>query len=67
MANLSFIRGQLENAEKLFRTAMSYLLGGAMQQEDNAIIQISLKLATTYTAQDRQELALAGYNSAFQL
>ncbi|XP_027375255.1 tetratricopeptide repeat protein 19, mitochondrial isoform X3 [Bos indicus x Bos taurus] len=29
--------------------------------EDNAIIEISLKLATIYAAQSRQELALAGY------
>ncbi|XP_022416626.1 tetratricopeptide repeat protein 19, mitochondrial isoform X2 [Delphinapterus leucas] len=61
MANLAFIRGQLENAEKLFKATMSYLLGGGMQQEDNAIIEISLKLATIYAAQNRQELALAGY------
>ncbi|KAB0360122.1 hypothetical protein FD754_004278 [Muntiacus muntjak] len=51
MANLAFIRGQLENAEKLFKATMSYLLGGGMQQEDNAIIEISLKLATIYAAQ----------------
>ncbi|XP_061032720.1 tetratricopeptide repeat protein 19, mitochondrial isoform X4 [Eubalaena glacialis] len=61
MANLAFIRGQLENAEKLFKATMSHLLGGGMQQEDNAIIEISLKLATIYAAQNRQELALAGY------
>ncbi|XP_070335277.1 tetratricopeptide repeat protein 19, mitochondrial isoform X2 [Odocoileus virginianus] len=61
MANLAFIRGQLENAEKLFKATMSYLLGEGMQQEDNAIIEISLKLATIYAAQSRQELALAGY------
>ncbi|XP_030717202.2 tetratricopeptide repeat protein 19, mitochondrial isoform X1 [Globicephala melas] len=61
MANLAFIRGQLENAEKLFKATMSYLLGGGMQQEDNAIIEISLKLATIYAAQNRQDLALAGY------
>ncbi|XP_033703658.1 tetratricopeptide repeat protein 19, mitochondrial isoform X1 [Tursiops truncatus] len=61
MANLAFIRGQLENAEKLFKATMSYLLGGGMQQEDNAIIEISVKLATIYAAQNRQDLALAGY------
>ncbi|XP_036924780.1 tetratricopeptide repeat protein 19, mitochondrial isoform X1 [Sturnira hondurensis] len=61
MANLAFIRGQLENAEKLFKAAMSYLLGGGMQQEDNAIIEISLKLASIYAAQNRHEFALAGY------
>ncbi|XP_023385758.1 tetratricopeptide repeat protein 19, mitochondrial isoform X2 [Pteropus vampyrus] len=42
MANLAFVRGQLEN-------------------EDNAIIEISLKLASIYAAQNRQEFALAGY------
>ncbi|XP_016000615.1 tetratricopeptide repeat protein 19, mitochondrial isoform X3 [Rousettus aegyptiacus] len=61
MANLAFVRGQLENAEKLFKATMSYLLGGGMQQEDNAIIEISLKLASIYAAQNRQEFALAGY------
>ncbi|XP_037022005.2 tetratricopeptide repeat protein 19, mitochondrial isoform X2 [Artibeus jamaicensis] len=61
MANLAFIRGQLENAEKLFKATMSYLLGGGMQQEDNAIIEISLKLASIYAAQNRHEFALAGY------
>ncbi|XP_053766971.1 tetratricopeptide repeat protein 19, mitochondrial isoform X3 [Desmodus rotundus] len=53
MANLAFIRGQLENAEKLLKATMSYLLGGGMQQEDNAIIEISLKLASIYAAQNR--------------
>ncbi|XP_017526872.1 tetratricopeptide repeat protein 19, mitochondrial isoform X6 [Manis javanica] len=61
MANLAFIRGQLDNAEKLFKATMSYLLGGGMLQEDNAIIEISLKLASIYAAQNKQEFALAGY------
>uniref|UniRef100_G3TL41 Tetratricopeptide repeat protein 19, mitochondrial n=1 Tax=Loxodonta africana TaxID=9785 RepID=G3TL41_LOXAF len=61
MANLAFIHGQLENAEKLFKATMSYLLGGGMKQEDNAVIEISLKLASIYAAQNRQDFALAGY------
>ncbi|KAL4682994.1 hypothetical protein H8957_006322 [Semnopithecus entellus] len=61
MANLAFIRGQLENAEQLFKATMSHLLGGGMKQEDNAIIEISLKLASIYAAQNRQEFAIAGY------
>lgn len=61
MANLAFVRGQLENAEKLFKTTMGYLLRGGMQQEDNAIIEISLKLASIYAVQNRKEFALAGY------
>ncbi|XP_036709508.1 tetratricopeptide repeat protein 19, mitochondrial-like [Balaenoptera musculus] len=48
-------------AEKLFKPTMSYLLRRAMEQEGNAIIVISLKPATIYAAQNRQELTLAGY------
>ncbi|XP_055449989.1 tetratricopeptide repeat protein 19, mitochondrial isoform X4 [Psammomys obesus] len=48
-------------AEQLFKATMSYLLGGGMKQEDNAIIEISLKLANIYAAQNKQEFALAGY------
>uniref|UniRef100_H0VW53 Tetratricopeptide repeat protein 19, mitochondrial n=1 Tax=Cavia porcellus TaxID=10141 RepID=H0VW53_CAVPO len=48
-------------AEQLFKATMSHLLGGGMRQEDNAIIEISLKLASIYAAQNRQEFALAGY------
>nr|XP_044601442.1 tetratricopeptide repeat protein 19, mitochondrial isoform X3 [Equus asinus] len=56
MANLAYIRGQLEDAEKLFKATMSYLLGGGTQQEDNAIIEISLKLASIYAAQNSNPL-----------
>ncbi|XP_066221053.1 tetratricopeptide repeat protein 19, mitochondrial [Saccopteryx leptura] len=61
MANLAYIRGQLENAESLFKATMTNLLGEGMLQEDNAIIEISLKLASIYAAQNRPEFALAGY------
>ncbi|XP_020862700.1 tetratricopeptide repeat protein 19, mitochondrial [Phascolarctos cinereus] len=61
MANLAFMRNQLEKAEKLFKATMSYLLVGGMKQEDNAIIEISLKLASIYATLKRQEFAFAGY------
>ncbi|XP_066490894.1 tetratricopeptide repeat protein 19, mitochondrial [Tiliqua scincoides] len=61
MANLAFLRGQLDQAEKLFKAAMSFLLAGGMQQDDNAIIEMSLKLASIYATQDQHKLALAGY------
>ncbi|XP_048374617.1 tetratricopeptide repeat protein 19, mitochondrial isoform X1 [Sphaerodactylus townsendi] len=61
MANLAFLRGQLDHAEKLFKAAMSLLLAGNMKQDDNAIIEMSLKLASIYAAQDQVQLALAGY------
>ncbi|XP_053223612.1 tetratricopeptide repeat protein 19, mitochondrial [Podarcis raffonei] len=61
MANLAFMRGQLDHAEKLFKAAMSYLLAGDMKQDDNAIIEMSLKLASIYAARNEDKLALAGY------
>ncbi|XP_042713898.2 tetratricopeptide repeat protein 19, mitochondrial isoform X2 [Chrysemys picta bellii] len=61
MANLAFLRGQLDSAEKLFKAAMSFLLAGDMKQDDNAIIEMSLKLASIYAAQNQHKLALAGY------
>ncbi|KAM8814173.1 tetratricopeptide repeat protein 19, mitochondrial isoform 2-T2 [Rhynchonycteris naso] len=61
MANLAYIRGQLENAESLFKATMTNLLGEGMLQEDSAIIEISLKLASIYAAQNKPEFALAGY------
>uniref|UniRef100_A0A287D9Y5 Tetratricopeptide repeat protein 19, mitochondrial n=1 Tax=Ictidomys tridecemlineatus TaxID=43179 RepID=A0A287D9Y5_ICTTR len=59
--NLKAITYTYDLAEQLFKATMSYLLGGGMKQEDNAIIEISLKLASIYAAQNRQEFALAGY------
>uniref|UniRef100_A0A8C8S8I0 Tetratricopeptide repeat protein 19, mitochondrial n=1 Tax=Pelusios castaneus TaxID=367368 RepID=A0A8C8S8I0_9SAUR len=61
MANLAFLRGQLDSAEKLFKAAMSFLLAGDMKQDDNAIIEMSLKLASIYAAQNQHKLAFAGY------
>ncbi|XP_058019984.1 tetratricopeptide repeat protein 19, mitochondrial [Ahaetulla prasina] len=61
MANLAFLRGELEKAEKLFKATMSYMLAGDVKQDDNAILQMSLKLASIYAAQNQDKLALAGY------
>ncbi|KAJ8336903.1 hypothetical protein SKAU_G00381230 [Synaphobranchus kaupii] len=61
MANLAFVQGQLTNAEKLFKAAMSFLLSGGTPQDDNAVIEMSLKLATIYATQKRHELADHGF------
>ncbi|KAJ6657247.1 hypothetical protein lerEdw1_002614 [Lerista edwardsae] len=61
MANLALFRGQLDQAEKLFKAAMSFLLAGGMKQDDNAVIEISLKLASIYATQNQHKLAVAGY------
>ncbi|XP_072544283.1 tetratricopeptide repeat protein 19, mitochondrial [Salminus brasiliensis] len=61
MANLAFIQGQLDNAEKLFKAAMSFLLSKGTPQDDNAVIEMSLKLASIYATQNKNELAEHGF------
>ncbi|KAM6338288.1 tetratricopeptide repeat protein 19, mitochondrial isoform 3-T3 [Alca torda] len=48
-------------AEKLYKASMSYLLAGETKEDDNAILEMSLKLASIYAAQKQHKLALAGY------
>ncbi|XP_069367554.1 tetratricopeptide repeat protein 19, mitochondrial isoform X8 [Paralichthys olivaceus] len=61
MANLAYVQGQLDNAEKLFKAAMSFMLSGGTQQDDNAFIEMSLKLASIYAEQNKAELAEHGF------
>lgn len=61
MANLAFVQGQLNNAEKLFKAAMSFMLSGGMPQDHNAVIEMSLKLASIYASQNKNELAEHGF------
>ncbi|XP_039672887.1 LOW QUALITY PROTEIN: tetratricopeptide repeat protein 19, mitochondrial [Perca fluviatilis] len=61
MANLAYVQGQLDSAEKLFKAAMSFLLSGGTPQDDNAVIEMSLKLATIYAEQNKVELAEHGF------
>uniref|UniRef100_A0A671Z519 Tetratricopeptide repeat domain 19 n=1 Tax=Sparus aurata TaxID=8175 RepID=A0A671Z519_SPAAU len=61
MANLAYVQGQLDNAEKLFKAAMSFMLSGGTPEDDNAVIEISLKLASIYAEQNKAELAEHGF------
>ncbi|XP_061654581.1 tetratricopeptide repeat protein 19, mitochondrial isoform X2 [Phyllopteryx taeniolatus] len=61
MANLAYVRGHLSQAEKLFKAAMSYMLAGGTPQDDNAFVEMSLKLAAMYAQQNKAELAEHGF------
>ncbi|KAG8450382.1 hypothetical protein GDO86_002873 [Hymenochirus boettgeri] len=61
MANLALLRGKLDISEKLFKQTMVYMLDGGAQQDDDAFIEISLKLACIYGTQNKNELAVAGF------
>ncbi|KAK2822960.1 hypothetical protein Q5P01_023025 [Channa striata] len=61
MANLAYVQGHLDHAEKLFKAAMSFMLSGGTPEDDNAVIEMSLKLATIYAEQNKSELADHGF------
>ncbi|XP_069047212.1 tetratricopeptide repeat protein 19, mitochondrial isoform X3 [Lepisosteus oculatus] len=61
MANLALVQGQFPEAEKLFKAAMSFLLASGAQEDDNAVIEMSLKLASIYASQNKPELAEHGF------
>ncbi|XP_048452167.1 tetratricopeptide repeat protein 19, mitochondrial [Rhincodon typus] len=61
MANLAFLRGDLLNAEKLFKAAMSQLLQAGTPEDDNAMIEMSLKLCSIYVTTEQHGLAVEGY------
>ena len=61
MANLALARSQLNNAEKLLKQTIQGLLQQGKTQDDNAIVELSLKLAVIYAAQNRLSEAELGY------
>jgi len=61
MANLALVRGQLSNAEKLFKATIQGLLQQGKRPDDNAIVELSLKLAMINAAQHRSSEAELGY------
>ncbi|XP_071994488.1 tetratricopeptide repeat protein 19, mitochondrial isoform X2 [Engystomops pustulosus] len=61
MANLAFLRGEYNNAEKLFKTTLVYMINEGVKQDDNSFIEISLKMASIYAALDKNDLAVAGF------
>uniref|UniRef100_A0A8C3NG14 Tetratricopeptide repeat protein 19, mitochondrial n=1 Tax=Geospiza parvula TaxID=87175 RepID=A0A8C3NG14_GEOPR len=56
----SMVRAGL-GAEKLYKATMSYMLAGDTKEDDNAVLEVSLKLASIYAAQKQHKLAVAGY------
>ncbi|XP_069802060.1 tetratricopeptide repeat protein 19, mitochondrial isoform X2 [Dendropsophus ebraccatus] len=61
MANLAFLRGEYDKAEKLFKTTLVYMMDEGVKQDDNSFIEISLKLSSIYASLNQKELAVAGF------
>ena len=62
MANLSFRRGHHKKAEKLFKELLKGLMEKGIKNDDNAVVEISLKLAMIYVMTKNRDAAEAGYN-----
>ncbi|XP_069778716.1 tetratricopeptide repeat protein 19, mitochondrial [Narcine bancroftii] len=61
MANLAYLRGDLLSAEELYKATMRQLLSSGRRQDDNALIEMSLKLISIYASTERHNLAVEGY------
>lgn len=62
MGKLSMATGDLKRAEVLFKECIKGILEAGKEQNDNAVIELSLKLALIYASQKKFEDAEVGYN-----
>jgi len=67
MANLAYEMGDYQKAERLFISVMQRLIGmRGMAQNDDAIVEMALKLAAIHAKTDRPQLAEQGYAFCIQ-
>jgi len=62
MANVAFQSNQYAKAENLFKHVMQRLISGGMAEDDNALVEISLKLASVYASMEDYEKAVSGFH-----
>lgn len=61
LANLAYQREQYPKAQRLFKDVLQRLLSGGMAEDDNAVVEISLKLASVYASEGDYEKAVQGF------
>lgn len=62
LANVAFQRDEYKKAENLFKHVMQRLISGGMSEDDNALVEISLKLASVYASMGDYEKAVSGFH-----
>ncbi|CAL4153735.1 unnamed protein product [Meganyctiphanes norvegica] len=62
LANVAFQRDEYAKAENLFKHVMQRLISGGMAEDDNALVEISLKLASVYASMGDYEKAVSGFH-----
>ncbi|KAK7459412.1 hypothetical protein BaRGS_00039007 [Batillaria attramentaria] len=60
LADMALGRGELEKAESLYKETMKCCLQQGLAQDDNALIELSIKVASIYAMQDRKAEAEKG-------
>ncbi|CAB3997214.1 tetratricopeptide repeat 19, mitochondrial isoform X5 [Paramuricea clavata] len=61
IANLLHNLGKLDEAEDYYKQTVQALISHGAKKDDDAVIEISLKLASIYAEQERHELAENGF------
>ena len=60
LADMALARGELEKAEGLYKETMKGCLQQGLAEDDNAIIELSIKVASIYAMLDRKTEAEQG-------
>lgn len=62
LANLAYQREEYTKAENLFKEVLQRMLADGMPEDDNAVVEISLKLASVYASRKDYEKAVEGFH-----
>ncbi|XP_064616611.1 tetratricopeptide repeat protein 19, mitochondrial-like isoform X2 [Liolophura sinensis] len=66
LAELALVQGQLDTADRLYKEVMKGCLQIGLEQTDNAIVELSIKLASIYAMQNKMAEARLGFQHAIQ-
>ncbi|XP_013779409.1 tetratricopeptide repeat protein 19, mitochondrial-like [Limulus polyphemus] len=67
LANIAFEKQEHQKAEALFVEVMKRMIASGTPKDDNAILEMSLKLSTIYSEQKLEEKAEDGFRYCFQV
>lgn len=62
LANVAYQKEEYSKAETLFKEVLKRVLADGMAEDDNAVVEISLKLASVYASRGDYEKAVQGFH-----
>ena len=66
LANVCLLQGRVRQGEQLLKATLQGLFACGRPEDDNAVVEISLKLANIYALQRREAEAQAGYRFCYR-